>query len=570
MDLVAVLLVLCFGILAATEEALLVVTVVVDGRVGPVAGGAFLHHRLAHGGLRVHHRVVFATAFRVGAATGARLFGIETQILAARAQRGAVETFRAGGDGRIPVEVDRTVALADAHLVARLGALATQLVLDAQLGETVGEVADGLVVVEVGLLHPAFRLAAGDLEPEFAKLVLLAFDGEVDRSAVLVGGTAATAARLQRLDDDACLLLGLLALGDLVTHVGDHVGQGEIELLQSLVRGGGDDEHLHAHLFEFGLDEFGELLGLRHVGLVEDDDARTFRDRDRAERQLQRARVFGELMLQRLIVAHRVAAVLKRRAIDDVRDDLGAFDVAQEFEAQALALRGARNQARHVGDRVAAVAGDDHAEVRYKRGERVVGDLRLGGAHRGDEARLAGGRETHERHVGDGLEFEDHVAFLAELAEQGEAGGTAGAVRQRDVAEAAGAAFRGDETIALMAQVGELLARVLGDALRALGREDHGAARYGQDQILAFDAVLVVAQAHRAAGRHTVRHETIVQQAGRVTRRLEDDGAAVTAVAAVRAGQRLVLLTADAGRAVAAVTALDMDGHSIHKITHNC
>jgi len=39
-------------------------------------------------------------------------------------------------------------------------------------------------------------------------------------------------------------------------------------------------------------------------------------------------------------------------------------------------------------------------------------------------------------------------------------------------------------------------------------------------------------------------------------------------MATVRAGQRLVFLTTDAGRTVAPIAALDMDGYSIHKITH--
>ena len=59
------------------------------------------------------------------------------------------------------------------------------------------------------------------------------------------------------------------------------------------------------------------------------------------------AGVFGELVFERLVVAHRVAAGFEGGAIDDVGDDFGAFDVAQEFEAEALALGCARNQARH-------------------------------------------------------------------------------------------------------------------------------------------------------------------------------------------------------------------------------
>lgn len=134
-------------------------------------------------------------------------------------------------------------------------------------------------------------------------------------------------------------------------------------------------------------------------------------------------------------------------------DDFGAFDVAQEFEAEALALGCARNQARYVGDGVAHVAGHHYAEVRHERGERIIGDLRFGGAHRRDQARLACGRKAHQRHVGDGLEFEDDVAFLARLAQQCEARRTTGAIGQRRIAETTVAARGHDELVSCVTQV---------------------------------------------------------------------------------------------------------------------
>ena len=51
-------------------------------------------------------------------------------------------------------------------------------VLDAELLEPVGEVADGLVVLEVGLLHPAHRLLAEDAV-EVAVRAALDADGEL-------------------------------------------------------------------------------------------------------------------------------------------------------------------------------------------------------------------------------------------------------------------------------------------------------------------------------------------------------------------------------------------------------
>ena len=242
--------------------------------------------------------------------------------------------------------------------------------------------------------------------------------------------------------------------------------------------------------------------------------------------------------------------------------------MAQELQSQALAFGGARNQSRHIGDGVSRVAGDNDAEIRHQRGEWVVGDLRLGGAHRRNQGRLSGRGETDQRHVGDGLQFQNHVALFTEFAEQGEAGGAAGLVGQGDVAEAAGTALGDNAAVALVAQVGELCAGMLGFALFAARLKDDGAAGYGQNQILALGAVLIIAQAHGAAAGDTMRHETIVEQAGGVTVGHEHHGTAVAAIAAVWTGQRLVFLTTDAGRTVAPIAALDMDGYSIHKITH--
>lgn len=119
-----------------------------------------------------------------------------------------------------------------------------------------------------------------------------------------------------------------------------------------------------------------------------------------------------------------------------------------------------------------------------------------------------------------------------------------------------------------MAQIGKLLARMFGLALLAARFKHHSAARHGEDQILAFGAILVVTQTHRAVTGSAMWHEPIVKQAGGVAVGHEYHGSAVATIAAVRPGQRLVLLATNTGRTVAAVAATDMDGYSIHKITH--
>ena len=411
---------------------------------------------------------------------------------------------------------------------------------------------------------PTFRLGAEHFVPDVAVAGFLAFHGEVKRGAAFVVAATAVARLFERLDDHARFFFGLFAFGDFLAHVGER----PVEFLQTFVGCGGDDIHIETEFFEFRFDEFGQFLGFRHIDLVEDDDSGAFGDWDCAQRQFQLVGIFGKLMFERLVVAHRITVRFQRGTVDDVGDDFGAFDVAQEFKAEALALGCARNQARHVGDGVPHVSGHNHAEVRHERGERIVGDFRLGGAHGCDQAGFACGGEAHQGHVGDGFEFENDVTFLAWFAKQRESRSATGAVGQCGVAKTAVAAGRHHELVSGMAKIGELLARMLRLALRPFGFENHGAHRNGQDQIGTFRTVFGVSQAHGAASSLAVGHETVIQQAVGVLVGHEDHGTAITAVATVRSRQRLVFFPTDAGGTVAAVAALHMDGHAIDEITH--
>src|SRR5690625_1522881 len=74
------------------------------------------------------------------------------------------QVFGSGTQGRVPVE-DDGVLPADDYLVTRHCAGLDQCVLHAEGGESIREIADGLVVGEIGLLDPAFGLRAADPEP---------------------------------------------------------------------------------------------------------------------------------------------------------------------------------------------------------------------------------------------------------------------------------------------------------------------------------------------------------------------------------------------------------------------
>ena len=169
------------------------------------------------------------------------------------------------------------------------------------------------------------------------------------------------------------------------------------------MRHGGDLDDGQAALLEDRAHQLGELARLGHVDLVERDEARTV-----GEVALGAA-VLLELVLDRVEVADRVAAGVERGAVEHVHEHVAALDVAQELQAEALALARAGDEAGHVGDGEDRVAGGDHAEVGHQRREGVVGDLGPRGRHRGDQRGLAGAREPDERDVGDALELEDDV-----------------------------------------------------------------------------------------------------------------------------------------------------------------
>src|SRR5690606_32494830 len=137
----------------------------------PVTGLALGPQLLAGPGLGVHPLAGLAALPRPGCARRV------LRLLPGRVAAAGPEELGAGDHGRLPVEDDPALERPDDHLVARLGPHPEQLVLHAEPGEPVGEEADGLVVGEVGLLHPALRLGATDLV-EHAVVPGAAGDGE--------------------------------------------------------------------------------------------------------------------------------------------------------------------------------------------------------------------------------------------------------------------------------------------------------------------------------------------------------------------------------------------------------
>ena len=326
--------------------------------------------------------------------------------------------------------------------------------------------------------------------------------------------------------------------------------------------GGGDFEDAVAAGFQLRADEFGHVLAVRQVDLVQGDQPRAVVQRDNFAVSAGVAHVNGvlfQLGFDNGEVGERVAVGFQRAAVQNVHQGGAALHVAQEVVAQALAFAGAFDEARDVGDGEADLAGLDHAEVGDQGGERVVGDLGPGGGHGRDQAGLAGGREADQGDVGDGLQLQHDVAGFAFDAEQGEAGRAALLRGQRGVAETALAAGRRNEFGAFAHEVGEDLA--------VLGLDD-GAVGDRKDQGFAVLAAAPVTHAGAAVGGVPVGGVVVVQQRGGLGVNAQDDVAAVAAVAAVGPAQGLELLAVDGDTAVAAGTAGYVQYYPVYKARH--
>ena len=173
-----------------------------------------------------------------------------------------------------------------------------------------------------------------------------------------------------------------------------------------------------------------------------------------------------------------------------------AFDVTEELESEALALRRTGNQTGHVGNRENRVTDFHHTEVRHERGEGIVRNFRTRCADRGDQTRLPRRRESDQADVGNRLEFEKCAEFLTRFAEEREARCPALRRRQRGISEPTFAAAGEHEGGTRRYEIGQHFAGLV---------RDHRARRHMQCDVLAARAVLVATLSGLAGGRLAMR-----------------------------------------------------------------
>src|SRR4051812_19833537 len=229
----------------------------------------------------------------------------------------------------------------------------------------------------------------------------------------------------------------------------------------------------------------------------------------------------------------------------------GALDVSQELHAEAGAFMRTFDKAWDIGDDEAVVLGvadfanGDDAEVRLKRGEGIIGDLRLGRADARDQSGFSNVRIPHDADVGEQLEFETQVAFFARASVFVLARGLVRRGGKVLIAASAAPAMGDDHTLI---GLGEIV-----DQLAALEVIDHGSDGNFEHDVVPGLATAVGTFAVTSALRVVLRVETEVDERVVGLARFHDDVAATATVAAAGTATRDKLLPAEGNAPVAAV-----------------
>ena len=134
--------------------------------------------------------------------------------------------------------------------------------------------------------------------------------------------------------------------------------------------------------------------------------------------------------------------------------------MAQETIAQAVAFVRAFDQSGNIGNHKSAkVTHVHHSQIRLKRRERIVGDLRTRGGNPGDERRFARIWKTDQAHIREQFQFELQLKLFARtslLVITRSAIGRCGKVR---IAKSATAAARRDPAGAVLIKVEQKIIR---------------------------------------------------------------------------------------------------------------
>ena len=278
------------------------------------------------------------------------------------------------------------------------------------------------------------------------------------------------------------------------------------------------------------------------VDLVQDDDLRPL---------LQAGAVRGELGVDR---APLLVGRLGR--VDHVDQRARALEMREEVVTEADTFARAFDQSRHVGDdELAAVGRLDRAEHRLKRRERIVGDFGARIRDPRDQRRLARVRQAHECGVGEQLQVQLEVPFVARHSHLGKPRHLPRRTDEARVAAPAVSAARNHDTRMRLREVGDEIAAV--EHLRADGN--------AHVDRLAVGAVLARAAAVAAFARLDRMPPLQVREIAERWIGDEDDVTAFSTVAAVGPALGDELLAAKRQPAVATAAGLDVKLRAVGK-----
>src|SRR5215831_1018572 len=219
---------------------------------------------------------------------------------------------------------------------------------------------------------------------------------------------------------------------------------------------------------------------------------------------------------------------------------------------------GAFDQARNVRQYEFAVVDRDDAELRMQRGEGVIRDLRLGGAHARQKRRLAGVGQAHKAGIRDQLEAQPDGALLAGKARIGTTRRAVGGRFEMGIAEAAIAALGEHGAVADPGEIGEERFVVFVENLGALRYLEHdaGAGRAGA----------VLAHAVAAGLGLEMLLVAVIDQGVEAIDTFGGHVAPPTAVAPIRAAELDELLAPERDATRSAVAGADVDLGLVEKL----
>ena len=180
----------------------------------------------------------------------------------------------------------------------------------------------------------------------------------------------------------------------------NHLEQRSQDFGNAVAADGGDDQRrLFGCTLEPGCLLF-DFIGRQCIGFVERDYLRLV---DKA------VAVSCKLRAHRVVGLTRVA----HRPINEVEENPAPLDVTEETVTEADAFMRPLDQAGNIGEHEFAPVASNYAKLRLQRRERIIGDLRLGGAYRGEECRFSRIRQPDKTGVCDQFEPQTDCALFA-------------------------------------------------------------------------------------------------------------------------------------------------------------